>query len=134
MQDDILDLYGDKQRDEVGCDLKEGKVSLLVVCHLRRNPERLAAMKALLHRHRADVSSTEVTEIKQQFSVDGTLQMALDELRRQMTATYEHELLQKEPALARLVTGLVTDIVEPIQHLWAKSSSDPLPMGVSSSW
>ena len=34
MQDDIIDLYGDKKRDMQGNDLKEGKVSFLIVKHL----------------------------------------------------------------------------------------------------
>ena len=36
--DDTLDLYGDKGRGEVGCDVQEGKVSALVVAHLDRVP------------------------------------------------------------------------------------------------
>ncbi len=34
IQDDILDLFGNKQRKATGCDIREGKVSFLVVTHL----------------------------------------------------------------------------------------------------
>ncbi|MEM6733646.1 MAG: polyprenyl synthetase family protein, partial [Myxococcota bacterium] len=39
MQDDVLDLYGEKGRDQPGADIREGKISAIVVTHLTQYPE-----------------------------------------------------------------------------------------------
>ncbi len=38
LQDDLVDLYGDKGREEVGCDIYEGKIGALVVAQLECSP------------------------------------------------------------------------------------------------
>jgi geranylgeranyl pyrophosphate synthase len=48
MVDDLVDLYGDKGRDALGCDLAEGKISCVVVEHLERVPADGAELRRLL--------------------------------------------------------------------------------------
>lgn len=48
LADDLTDLYGDKGRGERGCDLREGKISALVVAHLAERPEDTPWLRAVL--------------------------------------------------------------------------------------
>ncbi len=50
--DDVLDLYGVRGRDRVGNDLREGKVSAVVACHLELRPADRPALLALLRTSR----------------------------------------------------------------------------------
>ena len=55
VQDDILDLYGDKGREKRGSDIRDGKVSALVVEHIARCPWDAEWLLPLLTR-RADTT------------------------------------------------------------------------------
>ena len=54
LQDDVLDIFGDKQRDVSACDLYEGKVSALVIADSILHPEHIPEMKQLLCTPRED--------------------------------------------------------------------------------
>ena len=117
MQDDILDLYGDKQRGEIGCDIKEGKVSLLVVHHLSQNPDALESMRTLLHTPRKEVAQGSVFWARQLFLDNGTLDRALGDITERIITILAWSRLDKDPALRKLIQGLITDIIRPIEHL-----------------
>ncbi|SMF11973.1 polyprenyl synthetase family protein [Pseudobacteriovorax antillogorgiicola] len=117
LQDDILDLYGDKQRREVGCDIREGKISILIVYQLMLFPDRLKDTKQLLHTDRDQVSEEQVLAVRDQFISDGTLDAAIEDVQERMVHIAAHPLLEGYPGLRKLVTRLITDIVRPIEHL-----------------
>lgn len=71
--DDLVDLYGDKGRGAAGNDLREGKVSLLVVEHLRLHPDDRAGLLATLRAPRAETSDAEVAAWIRRFSESGTV-------------------------------------------------------------
>ena len=71
LQDDVLDLYGDKGRGAPGADLKEGKVSALVVAHLERVPEDRAWLLNLLRAPRDLTPQREVEEAIRRFRASG---------------------------------------------------------------
>jgi geranylgeranyl diphosphate synthase type I len=61
IQDDVIDLFGDKGREAVGADIREGKVSALVVEHMRLYPEESEWLHGVLATPR-DETSAEVVE------------------------------------------------------------------------
>ncbi len=117
LQDDVLDLYGDKGRDQVGCDLYEGKISALVVAHLERRPEDRAPLLALLRKPRAETNPNDVHATIEAFRRSGALDDVLARIAALMHETRTCPVLCEEPALHRLALDLASLAVAPIQHL-----------------
>lgn len=117
IQDDILDLYGNKERDESGCDLKEGKVSFLVVKHFEHHPGGSDDLISLLKTKRDLTTNEDVKAMSEKFIELGTLQSCIDELGEMITELKSSPILNKRPMLSNLVDKLVWKILEPIGHL-----------------
>ena len=75
--DDVLDLYGDKGRDAVGNDLREGKVSALVALHLERWPHDRDALVAVLRAQRDAVDDATVADWAERFRESGAHEAAM---------------------------------------------------------
>ncbi|MCA9493967.1 MAG: polyprenyl synthetase family protein [Myxococcales bacterium] len=108
--DDITDLYGDKGRGAVGNDLREGKVSLLVVEHLRLHPQDRAALLATLRRPRAETTDAEVAGWIERFRDGGALAACLS-----LVDAYEARItgdprLRSVPDLHEVASELVARI------------------------
>ena len=73
MQDDVLDLFGNKGRSEVGTDLKEGKISALVAQHLALHPNDSGELLKLLKTPRDETSDEAVEEMIARFRDGGAL-------------------------------------------------------------
>ncbi len=73
MQDDVLDLYGNKGRDEKGCDIKEGKLSLLALCHLENPKADPTTMARVLLKDREETSQQDIELLISEFKETGTL-------------------------------------------------------------
>lgn len=67
MQDDVVDLYGQKGRDKVGGDIREGRVSALVVQHLSQRPRDVEWLGPMLGRSRAETSDQDVERVSDIF-------------------------------------------------------------------
>ncbi|MBC74705.1 MAG: hypothetical protein CME64_01700 [Halobacteriovoraceae bacterium] len=117
MQDDIIDLYGDKQRDMQGNDIKEGKVSFLIVKHLENNQNNFEAIKKLLFRNRENILRGEVLIIKEQFIRDGTLARALSELTDRSYALLKHEYLQTNPEVEGVIQIFIEELMKPLRGI-----------------
>ena len=117
MQDDIVDLYGDKQRDMQGNDLKEGKVSFLIVKHLESNQSNFEVIKKLLSRKRENILRGEILIIKEQFIRDGTLARALSELMDRSYALLQHEYLQKNPTVESVISIFIEELLKPLDGM-----------------
>lgn len=77
LADDVLDLYGDKGRNERGSDLREGKVSALVVEHLRLHPEDTPWLLGVLDAPRDATSAADVATAIERFRSGGALAAVL---------------------------------------------------------
>lgn len=117
LQDDVLDLYGDKGRDQSGCDLYEGKVSALVVAHLERCPRDRERLLALLRKPRRETQSDEVQAMTDAFRDRGALDEVLARIAALMHETRTCPVLREEPVLHQLALDLASLAVAPIQHL-----------------
>jgi len=116
MQDDVLDLYGDKGRAAVGGDLKEGKISVLVVAHTEICPDERNDLLRCLWCDPAHTSQADVLHWIQRFRDSGALKNTL--LRM---VEVRNEVLQevKAHAFATQIKAIISDllalILEPIE-------------------
>jgi len=117
LQDDVLDLYGDKGRAQVGCDLFEGKVSALVVAHLERHPQDRERLLGLLRAPRVSTRPEDVRATIVAFRQSGALEEVLDRISLLMHETRTCPVLREEPALHQLALDLASLAVAPIQRL-----------------
>ncbi len=117
IQDDLLDLYGNKGRDIVGCDLKEGKLSFLIVTHLEHYPEDESIIFNILRKKRDQTTTDDVDLIKNIFTEKGTLKRAV-----LITHGLCNDLLQMESDLLKKgvtihLQGLINQIMSPIRDI-----------------
>ncbi len=118
--DDILDIFGDKGRGQVGNDLREGKVSALTVAHLEAFPDDEVALLETLLCPRDETSPDEVKQWAERFERDGALQGACEmavELLRQVN---EAPALVSEVGLRSLVRSTGAKIIAPISGIVSK--------------
>jgi len=117
MQDDILDLFGDKNRGEVGCDIKEGKVSLIIVKHLANHPEDYLFTKTILLKKRDETTIADIERFKELVLHKNTLNEALLDLHATIDLISNDKFLLQNPALYNNLMNLLDEFVQPINHL-----------------
>lgn len=128
LQDDVVDLYGDKGRGEVGCDLQEGKVSALVVSHLARAPEDARWLLGVLEAERGVLSRQDVRTVSRRFRESGALAAVLAQMVIETQEVLDDPLLQGFPSLRRVAEALVAVTCQPIAHLMG--AAEPPRRGV----
>lgn len=116
IQDDVLDLYGDKGRDVVGSDLYEGKVSALVSEHLRQHPEDQEWLLGLLAAPRTDTSPAQVARAIQLFRTEGALRAVWSRMSRIEQDIENDPILLAERRLHAVAMSLVAKAIAPIAH------------------
>ncbi|MEZ4235950.1 MAG: polyprenyl synthetase family protein [Myxococcota bacterium] len=108
--DDVTDLYGDKGRSAPGNDLREGKVSLLVVEHLLAHPGERAALLATLSAPRDATPDAEVAAWIDRFRASGTLERCLQRVRRLEREVLDDPTLRSVGDLHDVAADLVARI------------------------
>ena len=116
MQDDILDCFGSKGRQQ-GADICEGKVSFLVVNHLCLYPEDKPMFTDILEQ-RSPVDHHTIEHCIDTFAEHGALSLALQELSLLEHRICNATILFDYPNLQQLVHSLLDTIMDPIQHLF----------------
>lgn len=119
LQDDLLDLYGNKGREQPGSDLREGKISALVVEHLRVHPADQPALRELLALPRDQTPDAGVEKFIRRFRQDGAVESVLRRITWEADAALRCEGLQCEPDLCDLARDLANVALAPIAHLRA---------------
>lgn len=117
LQDDVLDLYGDKGREAPGSDLREGKVSALVVEHLDRCPADRDWLLVLLETPRAETPDADVAAAITRFRESGALDAVLGRIRELEASLRGSALLRRTPLLHRVALEICHLALAPIQHL-----------------
>lgn len=105
--DDIIDIYGDKQRDTRGSDLYEGKVSALVVEHLARRPADKAWLVELLQAPREATCAASVVKAIEAFQASGAAHGAVDRMEAVARRALSAPALAAEPGLLTIAKALV---------------------------
>lgn len=122
VQDDVLDLYGQKGRDAVGNDLAESKPSFLVIYALEYAPEADAKrLQKLLETPRDESSREEIDWAIAMLRECGALDAALglmEQLRQQvLQRSRQPPLLPYMPRVIAFFDGLCEKLLAPISHL-----------------
>jgi geranylgeranyl diphosphate synthase type I len=118
LQDDVLDLYGDKGREAPGADLREGKISALVVAHIARCPADRDGLLALLRTSREQTRQADVDEAISRFRQSGALSDVLGDILDQIERVESSEILRRYPALRGVALQITALAMQPIAHLW----------------
>jgi geranylgeranyl pyrophosphate synthase len=118
VQDDLLDLYGEKGRERRGNDLREGKRSLLAIHALQQAaPEERAELRAILDRSREDTSDDDVERASAILDHAGAPARALELIAERRRRAVAQPGLQTEPRLVALVEATAELLLEPISSL-----------------
>lgn len=111
LQDDLLDLVGDKGRDAVATDIAEGKISW-PVAWCCEHADRVAASRlmGIIKTPRETTSPEMVTEALAILHASGAIQAAIETLRRSARA------LVSAP-WCEVVPGVVERVMAPVRHV-----------------
>lgn len=118
LQDDVLDLYGNKGRGRVGEDLREGKISLLVVEYLQLvgvSSPQVEKLLKFLKTPREESANEAVEYWIQAFREGGTLSAALSRI-----GSYKAEIqktLSGEGTISHVVERSLEKILGPLRNL-----------------
>ena len=119
LQDDVLDLYGDKGREQPGADLREGKISALVVAHLALRPADQPWLVELLRADRDATPQAEIEAAIQRFRASGALGDVLERIQGLATQIHRSPVLERFPLLHLVARQLAGLAVAPIRHIRA---------------
>lgn len=117
MSDDVVDLYGDKGRGERGADVREGKVTALVVRHLALKPSAHAWLVPVLERPREECGDGVVDLVATAFRDSGALEEVLEHIYALSTQLLSSPVLAAEPALHEVAVGVLDRILAPLRRL-----------------
>jgi geranylgeranyl diphosphate synthase type I len=121
LQDDLLDLYGDKGRDCIASDLYEGKISAPVVAHMARRPRDREWLLSLLRTPREQTDPRDVEKARGAFLASGAVDDVLDAIRSLSARPMRDAALRGEPALRALAQAVSQQATLPIRHLFPES-------------
>ena len=117
LQDDVVDLYGDKGREAPGADLREGKVSALVVAHLELYPEDRRWLLRILDAPRDGTSAADVLEATRRFRNGGALAAVIVWIDGLVARVSDAPELTDHRGLQVLARQMVDLVLRPISHL-----------------
>ncbi len=126
LQDDLLDLFGNKGRNETGSDIAEGKVSALVVHSLElASEDDSTRLTDILSKPRQETTAADISWATALVEQCGAKSTALDEIRSREAAVSTLEGLAEVPAVHSLVTHLTRAFIDPISHLFTGKEVTP---------
>jgi geranylgeranyl pyrophosphate synthase len=118
IQDDTLDLYGDKGRELRGRDIAEGKRSALVVHALTHAaPDQARWLAAVLDKDRSETTEEDIAAALGLLERVGSLRFALDEIAKRKAAALAIPAVAAHAELHRLVAGMCDLFLKPIETL-----------------
>jgi geranylgeranyl diphosphate synthase type I len=120
IQDDVIDLFGEKGRKEKGSDIREGKITALVVEQVKRAPETREQLMHVLNKTRELTTDADVSSVEQLYRESGTLNSILGELCQLRDEIENSALVQSEPSLKAMCQGLIQRAFGPLSALFTK--------------
>jgi geranylgeranyl diphosphate synthase, type I len=128
IQDDILDLFGDKKRESVGCDIQEGKVSFLIVKHFEIKPSDMDWMIPILKKERSKTNIEDIEKFRIAFLSSNTLNECIQEIFAKIKILMAKDL----GPIQSLVKQMIDEILNPIYHLM-KEKHEETHLSISNS-
>ena len=111
VQDDLLDLVGDKGREQRATDIAEGKISYPVAWSIAfAAPAAVERLMAIVTAPRAETTSAMIAEAVSLLHDVGAVSATVEWLRTE-------ERLATEDPVARLLPGLVDRLLAPVRHV-----------------
>jgi geranylgeranyl pyrophosphate synthase len=118
IQDDVLDLYGDKGREAPGSDIGEGKRSLLVIHALGTGgAEDARRLREILDEEREATTPEDVAAAVAILDRCGSLDFALGELTRRRELAVERVRATGHPRIQELVEAMCARFTAPIRDI-----------------
>lgn len=121
--DDVVDLYGSKGREAAGADVREGKISALVIQHLLLSPDDAPWLLDVLRTPRERTTAHQVEQVRQRFSDSGALNRTLTLIRRGRQFVETHPELQHTPSLRTMGVVVLEQASASIRDLLAGAPS-----------
>ncbi len=110
VQDDFLDLVGDKGRERAGTDLKEGKLSFPVAwCYQNAAPDLSSRLQVIVDTPRAETTDAMVDEGLVVLEDSGAIEATADWLRNMRDSIGDQRY-------AATLPGIVDRILRPVAH------------------
>jgi len=123
MQDDVLDVYGEKGRDQKATDVAEGKISILVAqCLESASLSDQKRILEILRKPREETAPHEISEVVGLFERYETLPLVLERIAKLRARIEGLELRHSEPKLHQLLMDLGELFLKPIAHLLGSAS------------
>ena len=120
-QDDILDIFGDKKRDIRGNDIKEGKVSRLLVSYLSLYPDDDFKILDMILKPRQETTDGDILFVTDVFKNSGSLNHAIEEIQKQVLTIKNLKLLKENSAIYELILRSIAKTLEPIESAQVKN-------------
>lgn len=114
IQDDVVDLFGDKGRGQIGCDIYEGKVSALLVAHIEQSPETERVVMGIIDKPRSETTEDDVEKVKGLYVLSGALDRVMDMMCEIRDDVLGSALLRKEADIRHLAVTLVEMALAPL--------------------
>jgi geranylgeranyl pyrophosphate synthase len=123
MLDDVVDLYGEKGRQEAGCDIREGKMSALIVAHLERFPADAAWLLSVLRTPRGETTSEQVETVRVRLRESGTMAETLRRAMELLAGIRGSDTVRRYPALRPVIEATAARSLGTVSHLLSTESN-----------
>lgn len=124
IQDDILDMYGDKGRGQNGNDIREGKRSFLVVhCLENASPGEARRLRGILDKPRGATTAEDIAESRELFDRTGSLAFGIEEMMRRKKAALSIPALEAYPALREVLDEACGMFLAPVASIMAAADT-----------
>lgn len=118
MQDDLLDVYGEKGRERRATDIAEGKISILIAELVQSaSAEDRERALAILRKPREETQDSEIDEVIRLFEKYRTKDAVLSRIREIRDRIAKLSWKDQEPRLHGLMVEMGELFLEPIQGL-----------------
>jgi geranylgeranyl pyrophosphate synthase len=116
MQDDLLDIYGDKARDRRATDIAEGKISILIAqLYEDASATERERILAILRKSRELTTDGEISEVLELFSKYDTPGAVLRRISDLRQGVQELPLRRERPELHRMLMDMADLFLDPIR-------------------
>ena len=120
IQDDVLDVYGEKERDRRATDIAEGKISVLVALfNDAANSQDRAKIGEVLRTPRENTTDEQIAEAIAMFKKYDVLGAALQRIRTIQNSLQSDPILSQHPEIHGLLVEMNQIFLKPIRHLLA---------------
>lgn len=118
IQDDVLDVYGNKGRDRVATDVAEGKISIFVAhVNEKGTPVEKAELNAILRKPREQTTDAEIQRAIAIFERNDAKAMAIGRIRAIQAQIAEDAQLKKTPEIRNVLLDLSELFLEPLNGI-----------------